>query len=65
MCKSNQIITEHGLITSVENTKLMAFKRREPFRMKIVIDNKIIENVNSFNYLGNFISYEREVDIEI
>ena len=33
--------------------------------MKIVIDNKIIENVNSFNYLGNFISYEREVDIEI
>ena len=30
---------------------------------KIVIDNKIIEQVNSFNYLGNMISYEKELDI--
>ena len=25
--------------------------------------NKIIEQVNSFNYLGNMISYEKELDI--
>jgi hypothetical protein len=31
----------------------MAFKRRDPVRTKIVIDNKIIQQVNSFNYLGN------------
>jgi hypothetical protein len=30
----------------------------------IVIDNKIIEQVNSFNYLGNMISYEKELDID-
>jgi len=30
---------------------------------KIVIDNKIIEQVNLFNYLVN-ISYERELDID-
>ena len=32
-------------------------------RNKIVIDNKIIEQVNLFNYLGNMISYEGELDI--
>jgi hypothetical protein len=42
----------------------MAFKGRDPVRTKIVIDNKIIEQVNSFNYLGNMISYKRELDIE-
>jgi hypothetical protein len=41
----------------------MAFKRRDPVRTKIVIDNKIIEQVNSFNCLGN-ISYEKELDID-
>ena len=33
-----------------------------PVRSKIVIDNKIIEQVNCFNYVGNLISYENEVD---
>ena len=33
-------------------------------RTKIVIDNKIIEQVNLFNYLGNVISYEGELDID-
>jgi hypothetical protein len=30
---------------------------------KIIIDNKIIEQVNVFNCLGNMTSYERELDI--
>jgi len=37
----------------------MKFKGRDPVRIKIVIDNKIIEQVNSFNYLGNMISCEK------
>jgi len=41
----------------------MAFKGRDPVRSKIVIYNKIIEQVNLFNYLGNLISYEGELDI--
>ena len=40
----------------------MTFKGQDPVRSKIVIDNKIIVQVNSFNYLGNLISYEKEVD---
>jgi hypothetical protein len=41
----------------------MAFKGRDPVRTKIVIQNKIIESLKSFNYLGN-ISYERELEID-
>ena len=61
--KLNQIITKCGLTVSVQKTKLMLFKGCDPVRTKIVIDNKIIEQVNLFNYLGN-ISYERELDID-
>jgi hypothetical protein len=58
--KLNQIITEYGLTISLQKTKSMAFK----VRTKIVIDNKIIEQVNLFNYLGNMISYEGELEID-
>ena len=40
--KLNQIITEYGLIKSVQKIKSMAFKGGDPVRTKIVIDNKII-----------------------
>jgi len=42
----------------------MAFKGRGSVRTKIVIDNKITEQVNLFNCLGNVISYEEELDID-
>jgi len=48
----------------MQKTKLVAFKGRDPARGKIVIDNKIIEIVNSFNYLGTVITYEKGVDID-
>jgi len=41
----------------------MAFKGRDPVRTKIVIDNKFLEQVNSFNYLENMTSYKKELDI--
>jgi hypothetical protein len=62
--KLNRLITEHGLTISVQKTKSMAFKGRDPVRNKIVTDNKIIEQVKSFKYLGNMISYERGLDID-
>ena len=42
----------------------MAFEGGDSVRTKIVIDNKIIEKVNLFNYLGNVICYEGELDID-
>ena len=62
--KLNQIITEWGLTISVQKTDLMTLKGQEPVRSKTVMDNKIIEQVTSFNYLGNLVSCEEEVDID-
>ena len=64
MHKLNQIIAEYGLTIYAQKTKSMAFKGRDRVRTKIVINNKIIEQVNLFNYLGNIISYEGELDID-
>ena len=47
-------------LSRLNGTKSMAFKGRDPVRTTLVIDNKIIEQVNSFNYLRN-ISYEKRV----
>jgi hypothetical protein len=41
----------------------MELNGRDAVRSKTVIDNKITEKVNCFNYLENLISYEKEVDI--
>jgi len=62
--KLNKTITEYGLIISAQKTKSMAFKGRVPVRNKIVIDNKIIERVRLFNYLGNMMSYEGKLDVD-
>jgi len=60
--KLNQIIREYGLTISAQKTKSMVFKGRDPVRTKIAIANKIKEQVNLFNYLGNMIAYEGELD---
>jgi hypothetical protein len=62
--KLNHLITEYGLTISVQKRKSLAFKGRDPIRTKIVIDNKIKEEVNMFNNLGNMISYAKELDID-
>ena len=41
----------------------MPFKGRGLVRTKISIDKEIMEQVNLFNYLGNVISFEGELDI--
>jgi hypothetical protein len=46
------------------NISRLRVKRRDAVRTKILIDNKIIEQVKSFNYLGNMISYETELDFD-
>jgi hypothetical protein len=41
----------------------MVFKGTEPIRSRTVIDNMILEQVNTFTYLGCNISYQDEKDI--
>jgi len=56
----NKIIARRGLTTSVHKTKLMVCKGRHPVRSNIVIDNRIIEQINNFNFLRDSVSYEKK-----
>jgi hypothetical protein len=42
----------------------MAFQEQEPDRNETVVVNEITEQVNSFNYFGNLISYLKELYID-
>jgi hypothetical protein len=44
-------------------SKLMVFTRQIPIRSKIVTDNTILEEINTFTYLGCNISYEKVQDM--
>jgi hypothetical protein len=57
-----QTVQTFGTKISYQKTKIMAFKGTEPIRSKIVIDNVISEQVNTFTYLGCNISYQEEKD---
>jgi hypothetical protein len=48
---------------SHQKNKIMAFKGTELIRSKIVIYNMMLEQVNTFTYLGCNISYQEEKDI--
>jgi hypothetical protein len=61
---TNQTLAECGLTISVQERKSMIFKGQDPIGNKIVINSNHIEQVNTFNYLGNLISYGKEVDID-
>jgi hypothetical protein len=45
-------------------SEVMAFKGRNPIQSKICLNNKIIEQVNMFKYLGYSLSYRGEIDIQ-
>ena len=59
-----QIGFEYSVKISLKKTKIMAFKGKSPVRSKIVLDNKTLEQVSHFRYLGCDISYDRERDID-
>jgi hypothetical protein len=48
---------------SIKKTKIMVFSGKDPVRSKICINNKTLEQVNTFNYLGYILSYEGEKDM--
>lgn len=60
-----QIAREHNLEVSTMKSKVMAFHGKYPIRSKIIINEKPIEQVSHFCYLGTDISYNKDRDIEI
>jgi hypothetical protein len=61
----NNVTKEHNLRISTKKTKVLGFKGVEHLKAKIEINNHILEQVTSFNYLGCNISYVRSEDPEI
>jgi hypothetical protein len=55
---------EQNVKTNVEETKVMRISRQES-PVKIMIDQKRLENVGYFNYLGSMITYVARCTYEI
>lgn len=51
------------LYTSSSSPKVMAFKWEQPISSKTVLNDKTLEQVSQFQYLGCDISYEKYHDV--
>jgi hypothetical protein len=49
---------------SINKTKTMAFKGKYPVRTKTAIEDKTLEQVNHFKYLGYDVTFLEETDID-
>jgi hypothetical protein len=59
------IANDFNMRISTMKTKTMAFQGGNHIRCKTVIDNKTIEQVSGFKYLGFNVSYRLKEDINI
>jgi hypothetical protein len=62
--KLTEIVRCYGMEMNVEKTKVMRISR-QPFPVKIMIDQKQLENVESFKYLGNILTNDGRCICEI
>jgi hypothetical protein len=54
----------YGMEINMEKTKVMRISR-QPFPVKIIIDQKQVENVESFKYLGSILTNDGRCTCEI
>jgi hypothetical protein len=54
----------YGMEKSMEKTKVMRISR-QPFPLKIMVDQKQLENVESFKYLGSILTNDGRCTCEI
>jgi hypothetical protein len=55
----NVISKDYNMRISIDKTKVLALRGKDPIRIKIVIYERILDQVLNFNYLD----YNREMDI--
>jgi len=58
--KLNQIIAKHGLTLAAQNRNWLHLNDK----IQLEVSNKIVEQVNSVNFLENMTSCEKEVEID-
>jgi hypothetical protein len=63
--KLNQVLQSYDVKISTDVTKAMAMEGRQTRRVKTIINGKLIEQVNSFKYLGcNIATHKMNMDPE-
>ena len=62
--KLNQVNSKYNMKISINKTKVLAFRGKEPIRCKIAIENKPVEQVSSFKFLGCHMGLHNEDDIK-
>ena len=62
--KLNEIGACYGMEINVEKTKVMRISR-QPFTVKIMIDQKQLQNAESFKYLGSVLTIDGRCTCEI
>jgi hypothetical protein len=50
---------------SIDKTKVLALRGKDPVRINIVIKERILDQVLNFNYLGYNLGLNRELDINV
>jgi hypothetical protein len=60
----NQICNQYNSKISKEKTKVMEFWGKHPIRLKIVLQDQLLEQVLYLNYLGCEISKENDRNID-
>jgi hypothetical protein len=50
---------------SIDKTKVLALRGKDPIRIKIVINERILDQVLNFNYLGYNMGLNRGMDINV
>jgi hypothetical protein len=54
---------QYGMIISSLKTEVMVFKGKVTIKSKIVIGNTVLQQVNTYTYMGCKILYKEEIDI--
>jgi hypothetical protein len=61
--KLETVTSKYGLKISTSKTQTIAYKGRGPVRSKILVNNNIVEQINTFSYVGCSVSYQNERDV--
>jgi hypothetical protein len=63
--KLNVISIDYNMRISIDKTKVLALRGKDPVRIKIIINERILDQVLNFNYLGYNMGFNRGIDINV
>jgi hypothetical protein len=65
MHRLNLISKDYNMRIPIDRTKVLALRGKDPIKIKIVINERILDQVLNCNYLGYNMGLNREMDINV